>query len=240
MADEAIVTPNTEVKDVKEGTVEAEIIKSQEAVAPTIDDKKPDEAAPETVPLRVYLDLKDDLKNLKQEIKEAGSNKSTVQIQGLEDLTKKYPDVNSEFIQDMLSSATKEATNKIEAKYAPIIERQDAEKKQAAFDAAFDALYTKTLQDNPELPKNIDKDAIKALALTPKYRTTPLADILTKLYGKDESGKSASENDARSSADTVDDVVSFDNITTEQKTRIMADEKTRKEYFNWLDKQPGR
>ena len=236
MADEAIITPDAEVNAVKEGTVEAEIIKQEPEV------QSEDKKTPETVPLRVYLDLKEDLKNLKHEIKEStSSSKATaIEIEGLEDLTKKYPDVNAEFIQDMLSSATKSAEKKIEAKYSPIIERQEIEKKQIAFDRAFDNLFDKTLQDNPDLPKNIDKDAIKALATTPQYRNVPLSEILLKMYSTDTPGRSSSENEARSGADVVDDIVSFDKITPEQKTRIMADEKTRKNYFNWLDTQTGR
>ena len=140
----------------------------------------------------------------------------------------------------MLSSATKEAQKKIEEKYTPIIEKQENEKKQLAFNVAFDNLFDKTLQDNPDLPKTIDKDLVKELALTPKYRNVPLADILVKMYGNSNSGKSSSENDQRSAADRVEDIVSFDKITSEQKTRIMADEKARKEYFNWLDTQTGR
>lgn len=236
MADEAVIAPSVEQEEVKEGTVESEIIKQEPEVV--VEDKK----TQETVPLAVYLDLKEDLKDYKRQIKEAKtqSSKSTIEIEGLEDLASKYPDVNSEFIQDMLSSATSAAEKKIEAKYSPIIERQEAEKKQAAFDKAFDNLFDKTLQENPDLPKGIDKDAIKALATTPQYRNVPLSDILLKMYPSTPSGKSSSENEARSGADVVDDVVSFDKITPEQKTRIMSDEKTRKEYFNWLDTQTGR
>ncbi len=237
MADEVVITPDTEVKEVKEGTVEAEIAKTEPQAQ---EGEKKADAAPETVPLRVYLELKDDLKELKNQIKESGNSNQSLKIQGLEELSKKYPDVNSDFIQDMLSAATQEATKKVEEKYSPIIERQEAEKRQVAFDKAFDSLFDKTLQENPDLPKNIDKEAIKALATTPKYRNVPLSDILLRMYGTTEAGKQSSENDARSGADVVDDVVSFDKITDEQKTRIMADEKTRKEYFNWLDKQPGR
>lgn len=238
MADEAKITPDAEVKDVKEGTVEAEIAKTEPQAQEG--EKKPD-AAPETVPLAVYLELKEDLKTLKSEIKESkGSSKTRAEIQGLDELTKKYPDVNEEFIKDMLSSATIEASRKIEEKYSPIIERQEAEKKQAAFDRAFDSLFEKTLQDNPDLPKNIDKEVIKELASTPKYRNVPLSDILLRMYSVGEKGKSSSENAARSAADVVDDVVDFSKIDSEQKKRIMGNEKTRKEYFNWLDTQTGR
>lgn len=228
---EVVTTQDTEVKEVK-GTVEAEIQK----VAP--EEKK---AAPETVPLPVYLELKDELKTLKQEIKESkGAEKNKVAIQGISDLAKKYPDVSEDFIQDMLNSATQEATKKIEEKYTPILEKQEKEKKQAIFDKAFDNLFEKTLQENPDLPKNIDKEAIKELTSTPKYHNVPLYDILIRMYGNGNTGKGSSENETRTSADRVEDVVSYDKMTNEQRTAVMADEKARTKYFNWLDTQTGR
>lgn len=229
--DETVKTPDTEVKEVV-GTVEAELNK----VAP--EEKKP---TPETVPLAVYLELKDDVKELKKELKESkGSSKTRVEIQGVGELAKKYPDVNEEFIQDMLNSATIEATKKIEEKYTPIIEKQEQEKKQIAFDQAFDKLYEDAKQANPDLPQTMDKELIKELAMTPKYRNTPVADILVKMYATTVSGKSSSEDDMRTGAERVEDVVNFDKITPEQRKAVMADDKARAKYFTWLDNQTGR
>lgn len=228
-----ITTPDEEVKDI-EGTVDAEI-KKDEQVAP-VESKKPD-----TVPLAVYLELKEDLKALKQEIKESkDSNKSRVAIEGVSDLAKKYPDVNEDFINDILSSATSKATKEIEAKYSPIIEKQEKAEKQAIFDRAFDNLYDKAILDNPDLPKTIDKELVKELALTPKYRNVPLSDVLVKMYGSVNVSKSSSENDTRTSADRVSEVADFGKITPEQRSSIMEDPKARAKYFNWLDTQTGR
>ncbi len=232
MAEEAKVTPEAETIAPKEGTVEAEIAKVEPKG--TAGDILP-KAEPETVPLSTYLGLKDDIKELKKELKETkDSKKPSVIIDGLKDLADKYPDVNKEFLQDLLSSATTNAERKIEEKYTPILERQDNEKRQAAFDKAFDDLYTKTLADNTDLPKDIDKDAIKALAITSKYRDVPLADILTKLYPS-TGGKGSSENETRTAADRVDEITSFDKITPEQKKAIIADPEARKKYYAYLD-----
>ena len=235
MADEAKVTPEAEkiatpgVDAPKEGTVEAEVAKVEPKVEPEV-------KTPETVPLKQYLELKSDLKTLKQEIKESkGSERSKVEVQGLSELSEKYPDVNQEFLKDLLSSATNTATKKIEDQYASVIEKQEAERKQVAFDKAFDTLFDKTLLDNPELPKSIDKDAIKALASTPKYRNVPLAEILSTLYSTTP-GKTASENEMRSAADKIDDIVNFEKITPDQKKAILADPQARTKYFSWLDK----
>lgn len=233
MADEAIITPDTEVKDVK-GTVEAEI---NAQVAP-VEIKEP---KAETVPLAVFLELKDELKTLKHEIKEAkSSEKASVVTRGINDLSQKYPDVSPDFIQDILNSATNEATKKIEEKYSPIIERQENEKKQAAFDRAFDNLFEQALKENPDLPQTIDKELVKELAITPKYRNVPVADIILKMYGSGVVGKPSSENEVRSGADKVESIVNFDKITEEQRREVMADPKARTKYFSWLDTQIGR
>jgi hypothetical protein len=228
--EQTITTQDTEVKDV-EGTVGSEIAKETE-VAP----KEHAKSASETVPLPVYLELKEELKALKHEVKEAkNSDKSSVVAKGVSELASKYPDVNQEFINDMLASATLEATKKIEAKYSPIIERQENESKQVAFDKAFDNLFNNAVSANPELPNTIDKELVKELAMTPKYRNVPVADIIVKMYGNSVQGKSSSENEHRTAADRVSDVVSFDNITDEQRTAVMADPKSRAKFFDYLD-----
>jgi hypothetical protein len=227
MADEATITPDAEVKatEVVEGSVEAQL---------TVD--TPVEKKVDTVPLSVYLELKEDLKSLKHEMKESkGANQAKVEAQGVKELARKYPDVNEDFINDMLSSATQEATKKIEEKYSPIIERQDMEKKKIAFDVAFDKLFDKTMTNNPELPRTIDKELVKELASTPKYRNTSLSEILTKMYGGEVKGKSSSENDTRSAPDRIDDTVDFQKVTAEQRKAILSDPKAKAKYYAYLD-----
>ena len=236
MADEAIITQDTEVSDVKiEGTVDAEVQRNGDT-----QEYEPKNTEPSTVPLSVYLELKDDLKTLKQEIRESkGREKGSVVTEGVSDLAKKYPDVSQEFIEDMLSASTSIATKKVEEKYSPIIEKQEQDRKQADFDRAFDNLFDGALKDNPDLPQNIDKDLVKTLALTPKYRNVPVADILVKMYSGAPQGKASSENEGRTSADRVEDLVDFGKITTDQRNAVMADPKARQKYFSWLDTQVG-
>ncbi len=51
---------------------------------------------------------------------------------------------------------------------------------QQKFDKAFDEIYYKAFVDYPDLPKNVDKEAIKKIAITPEYRNTPVSDIIRK------------------------------------------------------------
>ncbi len=231
MAEEAKV-PEADKIAPPEGTVAAEVAKE-----PKVQEEHP----ADVVPLKAFLDLKKDLKDLKKDLADAKTNseKSKVEVEGLSELANKYPDVNGDFLRDLLNSASQTASKKLEDKFSSVIEQQETERKQLAFDKAFDNLYDKTLNENPDLPKTIDKGLIKDLAQTPKYRTTPLAEILQKMYPTGNVGKASSENDMRSAADRVDDIVSFDKITSEQKKEVMADPKARQKYFDWLDKQPG-
>ena len=235
-----IISPDQEGKEVKqeevvevkndkstEGSVEAEMAKSN---------PKEDTPKQETVPLHTYLEVKNDLKELKREIKEARtSDKHETALAGVKDIAAKYPDVSEDFIADILSSATSAAQSELDKRVTPMIERQEAEQKQAQFDKAFDKLYDKALKDNPDLPKSIDKNLVKTLALTPQYRNVPLGDILETMYGGTVDGSESSETKARASADRIEDIVNFDKITKDQKDAIMADPKVRQKYFDYLD-----
>lgn len=195
---------------------------------------------PKVVPEAAFLELKSELKALKKELKDAKtSEQKAVIVSDIRDLTEKYPDVDKSFIQDILNSATIEATKKIEEKYTPILQKQEQEKKIQEFNKAFDNLYEKTLNENPELPSNIDKEIVKTLAMTPAYRKIPLSEVIKKIYGENTPSKITTENETRTGADKIDDIVSFEKITPEQKKLIMSDEKSRKKYFNWLDTQVG-
>jgi len=240
MSDKEIIAPKEEEKkeEVKadepkptEGTMEAELAKEAPTEAPKVKEA-------ETVPLATFLDVKRDLKELKREIRDAkSSDRQETALSGVQEIANKYPDVNQDFIADILKSATANAQSKVEEKYSPIFAKQDADRKQVAFDKAFDKLYDKTLEENPNLPTTVDKKLLKTLALTPNYRNVPLADIIGQMGGVTNDGSSSSENEVRASSDRVDDLVSFDKITPDQKKAIMSDEKVRTKYFDWLDTQ---
>lgn len=235
MDDENIIdTPASEVNEAQEGSVAAEIDGAQP--------EKKQAHESQTVPLSAYLDLKNDVKELKQALKERDSKADTsaAVAAGVADLAAKYPDVNVDFIADMVAASTKKAQETIESKYSPIIERQEAEKKAEKFEKAFENAKAKVVEENPDLP-TVDWDAIKALALTPNYINLPLADVVQKVYGGIiNKGRATSENDMRGGADRVDDIVDFGNLTPDQEKKVLANPKTRKAYFDHLDGLPNR
>ncbi len=222
MADETIVTPEAEkIAPQPEAPAEGSMA--------SIEAPAPEAKKEETVPLSVYLALKDDVKELKQELKARPQSKAEEKAT-IKAFTEKYPDTDP----DAISAIIQMAVSEVEAKYTPIIERQESEKKQEAFDKQFDIIFDKALALNPD-SKDVDKEVIKALALTAQYNNTPVADLIKKVYPTSTVGKATTENDMRATGDAVERIVDIDSITPEQRSQIIADPKLRQEYFDKLD-----
>ena len=221
MAEETIVTPAAETiapATPPEGSINS-------IVTPPAPAPKPEE----TVPLSVFLALKDDMKELKRELKERPQSTAEVNAT-IKAFTDKYPDTNPDAIADIIKIAVTE----VEAKYTPIIERQENERKQQDFDTKFDVIFTKALAENPDV-KDANKEVIKALALTPKYNNTPVAEIIREVYPTGTVGRTTTENEIRVSADTIEQIVDVDAITPAQRAQIMENPELRKAYFDKLD-----
>ncbi len=229
---------------IAQGTEEIVPKVENELPAITADDGDDEGKKPETVPLSVFLALKEDMKELKRTIKESkDSERDSVELEGLGELALKYPDVNAQFMADILKKASDKATEKamseLDSKYTPLLKKQQIKEEQEKFDIAFDKVFDKAIGDNPDLPKNVNKELIKTLVLTPKYKDKKIADILAEIYPESTQGKTSSENEALSAVGDVETIKDFSKITPEQKKAIMADDKARATYFSWLDKQVG-
>lgn len=223
MADEAQVTPPAEEIAKQPGSLE------------TLD-TTPEKKEAETVPLATYLAVKDDVKQLKKEIKELKTAPKSERAEDVEALANKYG-VDESFIEDMLAVATKKAQKEMETKYVPEIETLKSERAKETFDKKFNELYTQEIEalkeEWVEIPKGVDKETIKALAIAnPK---TPVRDILKKLYPPEEKSRWTTENDTRPAMDIVGDIVDVNNLSKEQQARILADPKARQKYFDMLD-----
>ncbi len=245
MDEETKVTPESEEIDstTKESTeVEKEIVDTgDEELQAVIPSEKPsDNSKPEfdTVPLKVFLDLKSDLKELKKDLKEANtSSKSSAAIEGVKELANKYPDVSEEFMSDLFNSLKNSTTKELDSKYTALLEKQEYKDKLDKFNTAFNKVFDKAIEENPELPKDVDKKLIKTLIQTEEYRNVKVSDILTQIYGSQIKGKDTSEDETSLGAGEIESIKSFDNMTKEQESAIISNPKTRKKYFDWLDEQ---
>lgn len=77
----------------------------------------------------------------------------------------------------------------------------------------------------------MDKDVLKALALTPKYRRTDIKVLAEMLYKTETTGRATTENDMRPATELVKDVVDVDKISKDQMDRIFSDPKARAEFL---------
>lgn len=246
MDDQIIDAPASEsIEAPQEGSLEAEM----NQVAPESSKQEPKEHS-ETVPLAALLAVKDEVRQLKRENKELqeatqrGSNSATSAATinaTVDEMAAKYPDVNREFLYDMVVANTKAAQQEAENKFSAVQKQQEAREKQEIFKRVFEKKKNEVIANNPDLPSNIDWDAVEELVLLPKYRSMKFEDVVEKIYGNIlQKGKSSSENDVRGGADREEGFVDFEKMSPEQTRKVMDDPKARQRYFDWLDTRPGR
>lgn len=226
MAEETKVTPGAEAiapaVTPPEGSIAA--IAAPVPTAPVADKKE------ETVPLSVFLAQKEDMKDLKKQLSERPPQSQAEQSATIKAFAEKYPDTDPEAIAAIVNMAV----TQVEAKYNPIIEGQKARDQQAEFDRQFDIIFDKALAENPDA-RDVDKEVIKALALTAAYNNTPLTDLIKKVYPGGNTGRATTENNMRVTGATIDTIVDIDKITPEQRSQIMNDPVLTKAYFDKLD-----
>lgn len=128
-----------------------------------------------------------------------------------------------------MAAVERRTEQKLQEKLAPLLSQQ----KKSDFDNKFDALYNNQLAkaENVDASK-VDKEIIKALALSPQYRNVPLKDIIEKLHKTEPTGRATTENDMRPATELVKEVVDVDNLSKEQLERIWADPKAKQAYFD--------
>jgi len=190
----------------------------------------------QTVPLSVFLEEKRRRKEAEKASKESQSSSQERQPSvDMSQLSTKYPDVDPDFMADLVGIAKQQATKEVEEKYTPYIQKLRDEDFNKAFDPIYESELAKAKADGVNLPKKIDKEMIKQIALQPKFRTTPLSELMKNLYGADDTGRATTENDTRPATEIVKDVVDLKRITPDQKNKIMSDPKARQAYFNALD-----
>lgn len=192
----------------------------------------------QTVPLSVFLEEKRKRKEAEKLAKDASQSTSQEKHTSVDisQLSTKYPDVDPDFMADLVGIAKQQATKEVEEKYTPYIQKIRDEDFNKAFDPIYESELAKAKAQGVNLPKKIDKEMIKQIALQPKFRSTPLSELMKNLYGADDTGRATTENDIRPATEIVKDVIDLNKITPEQKNRIMQDPKARADFFARLDK----
>ncbi len=218
MADEATISTAEEIAGQVEGSVATLENATQEAPTPKL------------VPERDLLAVKDKAQRketeLKERIRELEAREQAAKVApDIQSLTAKYSWVDADFLQDVAALIDKKAEEKI----APLRNQTQIEKQEKQLNALVDDQLAKAEWIDHA---KVDKELLKQLALTPKYRNTPIKDIAEKLFSKETHGRATTENDMRPAMDLVTDVADIDNLSNEQKKRIFSDPKALKKYMD--------
>lgn len=183
----------------------------------------PDSNKQDTVPMSTFLDMKNELKELKSQIKE---NKTAPKdyAKGINDIIEKY-DVDANFAQDFLELAKKE----VRSEFAPEIDKIKNAENKKQLDSRLSEMLTESLERNPEFKDYANKDVIKSLAQLPQNRNKTMTQILEDTYGRfaERGGKSLERSSYnQKNSDDID----YNNLSEEEERDVLNDPQTAKKY----------
>ena len=134
--------------------------------------------APDVVPARDLMALKDKNEKLKAQLKEerearkAEQNSRNADSSDDDDTLSRFSDVDPEFIRGITTKAKKEALAEMRAEFAQRDQKESFSKK---LDNTVDQQLEVARQNGVNLPANVDKNLIKQLALAnPKEKISAL------------------------------------------------------------------
>lgn len=185
-----------------------------------------------TVPLSTFLDLKSEMKELKESLKVGQGN------QALEELAQEY-DVDVDFMRKLANTIQQENAKEIQAKYDPIIKKQEEETRLKEQNNLFDKVFEQAKKSYTDISDVINKEIIKDMALNPKNANKTVKELIKEVYGgvmnkTDESPAPSFEKvQARASKESGLD---FGNLSLEDHNAIAADPKLKKAYGDWVVK----
>jgi len=235
----------------------AEVVKTEdvekveqkkETVGDVLDPKKSEpkpepKPEPRMVPEAVFLELKNDNKELRKDLKEfkklieEDGSKGEV-IDEIDSLAKEY-DIKPEFLKKLAASirkdvekeASKEIDDKVSSKLKPIEARERSEK----IDKVFNEHFTAAMAEMPEYKDIVNPSVIKALSLDPANQDKTFAQLIEETYGKAVPGKRTLET-TKPGGGRAPEGIDFDRAKKDGKyfESIMADPAMKKEYNDGL------
>jgi hypothetical protein len=201
------------------------------------------EESPRVIPEAPFLEIKNQNKELKKELKElktlieSGAKQPEVNSSLLEIAEEHNVDI--EFLKKLSATikdqAKQEAEREYEAKMRPLEEKERFTKKEAIFNYHFE----RTLDEMPEYKGIVNKDVIQSLASLPQNANKTFPQILEESYGHLVKGKKSidSGSQTRQYTEEITDV-DFDraNNDTEYFKKVMSNPKTKKLYNSQMVK----
>jgi hypothetical protein len=182
----------------------------------------------ETVPLATHLKLKDKYGKLEKALEAARQSAPGTPLseQTIETLANEH-NVEPSFIRDLLTVMAKEADQKIS--------KIEADRQRDKVEQAFNSEFESLTRDYPKLASK--KDIVKKLAFDPDNKDKTLEEVAIEAFG-DLLGRPSSESSRPSSGRDIDTTkIDFDNMTPEEKKKVMGDPVLKDKYFKHLDEQ---
>lgn len=231
------VTPEVEVKQTEPTIAEVEkkvevTPEPKEATVSEALEKKTDDS----VPLATFLEAKKANKELTQRLQDLAEKavddtpKGEV-VADIKALSEKY-DVDEDLLKDIVASARREAEKEIDSKidqrFAPLEEKEKADK----FNKTFEEHFTKAMDRMPEFDGVVNKDVIMALTRDPNNASKTFPQLIEAAYGHLLQGKRTVDTGSSRTGKEDNMIVDIAKAKTDSEyfKMVMSDPNLKKQY----------
>lgn len=201
---------------------------------PTGEKKAKKESSSDTVPLSVFLELKRDFKDLKEQLSSDLTNKDIdefAQAAGIE------LDIAKKFVKMIQTKTKEEVLQEVEEKIKPVAKNNLAEESIALFEADFEKSIASKY---PELAGK--KDVFQKIAFSKDFlHLKTLEDIRKEFYPnatkEKKTKKDSPEAGSQGASTKAPENVNFATMDDETYKKVLANPESRTKYYEWLDSQ---
>lgn len=232
-----ILTPASEDVSTEDQPQTADVPATKESTLEELLDDPEDsgrQTAPESkkeslVPEWKLLDLKNEVKELKKQLKEKSIDTKQFN-ESTKELLEEYSDVDPGFINKLISVAKEEAKRDL----LPELDKIKAQENKKQIESRLNQLLEDSLEKNPDLKDVVNKEVIKSLAMLPQNRNKTMSQLLEETYGRvAEKGTRSFEKPSHNKNKETD----FSNLSEDEEREILNDPVSAKKYAQYQAEQ---
>ena len=216
-------TPDTEVNV----PATSEAVVQPEQKEETVSEMLGNSQTSESVPLNKFLNEKKQRKELEKRIKELEESKTKDVSEGVKSLAEKH-NLDVSVVEDLVGAIRSEATAEFDDKLKPILEKE----RKAKFESAFNDMYQKAIDRNPQYKDIAKKSVIKALSLDPSNANKTFSNLMEENFGHLIEKKKSFESGSQGVNSMEETSVDFEKAQQggEYYDKVMANPKLKEEY----------